>query len=168
MTRLYAIPYDMTAGGFYFSTLSEFVMNDANNRNDQGYRVEEYEIQFLDGDDIDAELAKAWELNQSNFTSFLEKAEEWEESEKISYIIAVGECGYSHDQVIDAPENIDITYYQVQFMRELAEQFVDDGLYGEIPTTLVSYIDYQAIARDLEVEYSTIKIAGEWFIYRCA
>ncbi|GAA6210955.1 hypothetical protein NBRC116602_06950 [Hyphomicrobiales bacterium 4NK60-0047b] len=167
MIRLYAIPYDMTAGGFYFNSLSEFVMNNANNKNDQGYAIEEYEIQFLDGDLIDAKLAKAWGLNQANFASFLEKAEQWEESDKISYIIAVGECGYSHNQVVDAPEDIDITLYEIQFMRELAEQFVDDGLFGEIPTALVNYIDYQAIARDLEMEYSTINIAGKWFIYHC-
>lgn len=52
-------------------------------------------------------------------------------------------------------------------MQELAEQFVDDGLFGEISTALVNYIDYEAIARDLEMEYSSINITGKWFIYHC-
>jgi len=51
-------------------------------------------------------------------------------------------------------------------MRELAEQFVDDGLFGEVPEQFQFYIDYDAIARDLAVEYSEVEIAGERLIYR--
>ena len=52
-------------------------------------------------------------------------------------------------------------------MRELAEQFVEEGLYGDIPESLQFYIDYEAIARDLSVEYSETVIAGSRVIYRC-
>ena len=51
--------------------------------------------------------------------------------------------------------------------RELAEQFVEEGLYGNIPESLQFYIDYEAIARDLSVEYSETVIAGSSVIYRC-
>ena len=53
-------------------------------------------------------------------------------------------------------------------MRELAEQFVDEGLFGEVPESFQFYIDYDAIARDLAVEYSEIRIAGERLIYRAS
>lgn len=36
----------------------------------------------------------------------------------------------------------------------LAMQFVDDGLFGEIPESLESYINYEKIARDLRIDYS--------------
>ena len=36
----------------------------------------------------------------------------------------------------------------------LAMQFIDDGLYGEIPESLEFYIDYEAMARDLRMDYS--------------
>ena len=52
-------------------------------------------------------------------------------------------------------------------MRELAEQFLEDGLYGEIPEHLQAYIDLDAIARDLTVDYSETSIAGTRLIYRC-
>lgn len=52
-------------------------------------------------------------------------------------------------------------------MRELAEQFVDEGLFGDIPERLAGYIDYDAIARDLAMDYAETTIAGEWLIYRC-
>ncbi len=52
-------------------------------------------------------------------------------------------------------------------MSDLAEHFVDEGLYGPIPESLAYYIDYEAIARDLSVEYSETSIAGKRLIYAC-
>ena len=39
---------------------------------------------------------------------------------------------------------------------------------GDIPEHLQFYIDYDAIARDLAVDYSEIVIAGEYLIYRAS
>ena len=52
-------------------------------------------------------------------------------------------------------------------MRELAEQFVDEGLYGEIPANVSFYLDYDKMARDLSVDYTETRIGGENIIYRC-
>lgn len=51
-------------------------------------------------------------------------------------------------------------------MRELAERFIDDGLFGEIPEHLVNYIDMDAIAYDLAMDYAETEIAGQHLIYR--
>ena len=161
---LFAQPYDISATGFYFETPEQYDEFSAKTRNDFSQPVEEFEIQFIDGDDIDSELAQAWELNQGNFTEFLDAAEDWDEDQKRHYIIAVSECGYAHDEAVEEPE-IDI--YYVDGLRELAEQFIDDGLYGPIPKTLQYYIDYDAIARDLAMDYSETVIAGERLIYAC-
>jgi hypothetical protein len=48
-----------------------------------------------------------------------------------------------------------------------AIQFVDDGLYGTIPASIQNYLDYDAIARDLGMDYSEITIDGTRYIYRC-
>ena len=88
---------------------------------------------------------------------------------KQALIIAVGECGYHFDIVdndLSVIENVDI--YQVDTLRELAELFVDEELYGEIPESLQFYIDYDAIARDLAVEYSETTINGIRLVYRCS
>jgi antirestriction protein len=58
--------------------------------------------------------------------------------------------------------------YHVDSVRELAEQFVEDGLFGDIPEQLQFYIDYDAIARDLAVEYSEIDVADERLVYRAS
>lgn len=168
MTQLYAQPYDCSASGFYFDDFEEYQTRSRNNRKPSGELVEEYEIQFIDGDEIDVALAKAWELGQGNFAAFLEAAETWDEDQKIRFIIAVGECGHDHDEAASNPDQIDLIYYQFDSMKELAEHFVDEGLFcSEIPETLRIYLDYDAIARDLSVDYSEVEISGTNYIFYC-
>lgn len=53
-------------------------------------------------------------------------------------------------------------------MKELAHQFVDEGLFGDIPEHLANYIDMDAIAYDLSMDYTETEVAGERLIYRAA
>jgi len=57
--------------------------------------------------------------------------------------------------------------YAVETLRALAEQFLEEGLYGAIPEHLQFYIGYDAIARDLGVDYTETVIAGVRLVYRC-
>ncbi|MBF0381318.1 MAG: hypothetical protein HQL69_09890 [Magnetococcales bacterium] len=98
MTKLYAQPYDITANGFYFSSAEEFETKQKTARNDFGVPVEEFEIHFIDGEEIDSALAHAIGLDQANFPAFLVACEEWEEEEKIIVALAIGECGYVRHQ----------------------------------------------------------------------
>lgn len=164
---LYAQPYDISAVGFYFTDADEYAAKAEKLRNDYGDPVEEFEIQFIDGDAIDSALARAIGLNQANFAQFLGYAEGWMECEKLVVIIAVGVCGFDFNDG-DSPDDLEVDIYHVGSMRELAEQFVDEGLFGDIPAHLTNYIDYDAIARDLSVDYNETEIAGQRLIYRCA
>ena len=165
---LYAQPYDLAATGFYFEDAETFRAKAANLKNDYGEIVEEFEIQLIDAQRLDCAFAKAWEINQANYAAFLEAADEWDDERKIAYIIAVGECGYGHFDFVDDPDGMDITLYELSSMKELAEQFVEDGLFGDIPERLQVYLDYDAIARDLAMDYTETEIAGTPLIYRCA
>lgn len=164
---LHAQPYDISAKGFFFTSAKDYDEKVKSLRNAYGGPVEEFEIQFIDGERIDCDLANAIGINQANFRDYLDCVEAWEDWEKINVIIAVGECGYEFYPQ-DDPDHYGIDHYHVESMRELAEQFVDEGLFGDIPENLQFYIDYDAIARDLAVEYSEIEIAGERLIYRAA
>lgn len=161
---LHAQPYDISATGFYFTSNGEYAAKANALRNHYGDPVEEFEIQFIDGEDIDGELAKAIGINQANLVDFLELVEEWEDWQKVNTIIAVGDLGYSFDPQND-PDHYGIDIYWYNSLRELAEEFVAEGLYGEIPENLQSYIDYDAIARDLAIEHTETVIAGERLIY---
>lgn len=167
-TVLYAQPYDISAVGFYFRDVEEYAAKAAATRNDFGQPVEEFEIQFIDGADIDAALANAIGLNQTNAPRFFEIVDEWDEWDKRKAIIAIGECGHGFDLRTDAPDQLDVDLYEMDSLRALAEHFVDEGLFGEIPEHLAANIDYNAIARDLGMDYAEAEIAGMRLIYRCA
>ena len=166
MTLLYAQPYDRSAEGFYFRDIEEYDNTIATIRNAFGDPVEEFEIQFIDGEQIDCELAEAMDLNQANVGTFLTWVEEWEDWQKIPFIIAVGECGYSFDEDTD-PDEFDVDIYEEENLKDLAYRFVDEGLFGDIPENIQCYLDYDAIARDLGMDYSEITMAGGRMVYRC-
>lgn len=167
MISLYANPYDISATGFYFENVEDYIAKAETLRNSYGDKVEEFEIDFIDGDRIDVDLAKAWGLNQCNFLAYLDACEDWDEDDKRRFIIAVGECGYDFDHEIVQPDDFEVDIYECDSMKDLAEQFVDEGLFGEIPENLTNYIDYDAIANDLGFDYTETSIAGNTLIYRC-
>lgn len=165
MTTLFAQPYDFTANGFYFHSLDEYVTKSFSLN---GPLIEEYEIQFIDGIGIDCQLFEALSINQSNIEAYFNATETWDEDKKLKAIIAIGEVGYQFNLDKDSPDDFDVDLYKLDSMRELAEQFVDEGLYGTIPESIQSYLDYDAIARDLSMDYAQITIDGTRYIYRCA
>lgn len=169
MTLLfYAQPYDTSAEGFYFRSIEEYDRQASTLRNSHGQKVEEFEIQFIDGEGIDCDLAKAWGINQANVQDFIDAVDSWCDDQKTRYIIAVGEVGYAHTQFLDNPDDIEIDIYELDSLKELAYQFVEEGLFGDIPERIQHYLDYDAIARDLGVDYVETIIDGTNLIYRSA
>ena len=167
MTKLYAQPYDISATGFYFTSAAEYDDKAAALRNRYGQPVEEFEIQFIDGESIDAQLFQTVGVHQGDIAAYFEAMEEWSQEDKIKVIIAVGETGYRFDLAKDDPDKFEVDLYECDTMRDLAMQFVDDGLFGEVPSAIQNYLDYDAIARDLGMDYGQVTIDGARYIYRC-
>lgn len=164
-TTLYAQPYDTAAMGFYFESAEEYAEKVQSARNDHGQTVEEFEIQFIEGDAIDAALAEAVGLHQGDVAAFFEAIDGWDAHDKRQVIIAAGACGYAFTWSED-PTSLDVDIYEMDTLRELAEYFVDEGLFGEIPERLQFYLDFDAIARDLSMEFAEAEIAGTRVVYR--
>lgn len=164
--RLYAQPYDISACGFFFSSAEEYLIKAGRLRNGFGQPVEEFEIQFCDGETVDAELFRALGIHQGNFPAFLKACREWDLHGKVLAIIAAGKCGHAFGPDFD-PEGFDIDLYEMGSMRELAWHFVDEGLFGEIPAHVQNYLDFDAMARDLSMDYGEIRVAGTNYVYRC-
>ena len=167
MTLLFAQPYDISANGFFFETEEEYNEKAAALRNSSGWPVEEFEIQFIDGESIDAELFEALSIQQGNFGAFLNEVDTWSDEEKAILIIAVGKAGYEFTLGTDIPDEFDIDLYEIDNLRNLAMQFVEEGLFGSIPESIQHYLDYDAIARDLSMDYSEITINRTRYVYRC-
>ena len=166
-TVLFAQPYDISAEGFYFASVEQYQEHAASNRNSLGLPVEEYEIQFIDGDLLDAELFKAVGVSQANFGVFIDACNYWDTDQKRKAIIAVGECGYSFDLKTGDPDEFDVDIYEMNSLRDLARDFVDEGIYGELPEWVKWHLDYDSVAHDLGMDYTEAVIAGTPLIYRC-
>lgn len=59
----------------------------------------------------------------------------------------------THATLADALEHYeDTSFFPDKTMQEVAEELVDEGCFGDIPASIINYIDYEAIARDLRFE----------------
>lgn len=88
MTKLYAQPYDLDAKGFFFESAEVFEERSDACRNVYGERVEEFEIQFIDGAALDACLFAALGVHQGTISAFFDRAEGWDELQKVMVIVA--------------------------------------------------------------------------------
>ena len=164
---LYAQPYDYDAQGFYFTSFEDYETKYNKNCNVYGQFVEEYEIQFIDGSAIDCDLFKAVK-GEYNLKAFFMVANTWEDYEKIPLIIAYEENitsePFNEEVTSDMFQDIDI-YYDMSF-EDLAWEFIENGLFGEIPKHLENYLDIQLMARDLSFDYNEISVGNNSIIYR--
>lgn len=51
-------------------------------------------------------------------------------------------------------------------MRDLAEQFVDEGLSGDVLTYLICYLDYDVIDCNLSADYMETEVAEHQLVYQ--
>ena len=167
-TILYAQPYQIGVEGFCFSDFDDYETKQATIKDSFGQPVEEFEIQFIDGGQLSQEVFEAWPVTQANLTSYFDALEDWDEEQKIRFIVAVQSGCYGADEAANDPDSFDLDLYRVDSLRDLAMEFVEEGLFGEIPENIRFYLDYDAIARDLDIDgYTEIIVAGERLIYRC-
>lgn len=174
---LYAQPYSWDAKGFYFNSLEDYQSKYSKNKDSFGNPVEEYEFQIIDGTSLECELWKALGgdgyVNLPAFFELLDIADDYQIKQIIAKNNVTGhEWHKTAQDYIDASE--DVTIYEITGgwrspFAQLAEQFVVDGLYGEIPDSLQYYIDYEAIGRDLRHDgYVETEIDGQTVIVQAS
>ncbi len=147
MNQYHATPYDISASGFYFSTFDEFVQKAAKHLNDYGEHVEEYEIQFIDGDN--SELFQALDVNQATLELWFDDFEDLDGDSLIAAIYLTRDVGYAMTDVMSHVEDVHIFEGTVI---EYAQEYIEDtGLLDQIPENLQFYFDTEAFARDLVI-----------------
>lgn len=162
MTHLYhATPYDISAQGFYFSDYESYEEQAAKHRNAYGELVEEYEIQFIDGDNH--QLFKALSVNQATLKQWFD---ELEELEGLDYCKAVylSEEGYSAEQILERMD--DVMIYEGEATDYAYELLEETGMLNEIPESLRFYFDIEAFARDLLLngDISAFELDGSHYV----
>ncbi|WP_019959571.1 antirestriction protein ArdA [Woodsholea maritima] len=163
MTNIYhATPYDISATGFYFSTYEDYLEKFASHRNEYGDPVEEYEIQFIDGDNY--EVFSAIGVNQANLKLWFEAFEALDEDDAVKVIYLADHLGCTTDEVLG---HLDDVYLFKGAALEYAERYIEDtGLLSEIPEHLRYYFDTEAFARDMVLggDITEVEIMGQKWV----
>ncbi len=146
MTTLHATPYNRDASGFYFENATEYEAKATMHVDRFGNLVEEFEIQFIDGDD--AELFEACGINQVNLNVWFDEIEFLQDFEKASLFYLVGVAGYNLDQALEKMN--DTSIYQGDLLDAATELF-DECYLHTLPDNLKYYFDYEKFARDCEL-----------------
>lgn len=161
MSEFYAQPYSLDHTGFYFDSMESF---EAGMEKLGRQNCEEVEIQFIDGDDHLASLAKEAEINQANIGLWFDALEDLDihEARQLTFLL---ERGFNLEDALER-------YDEVCLFHGSAEDYAQDLIEEttEIPENLRYYIDYEAIARDMklngeieEIEHDLIVTNGYEF-----
>ena len=164
MANLYhATPYDSSAAGFYFSTYDEFTERAAKQRNAYGKPVEEYEIQWIEGEGY--ALFHAIRVSQANLKRWCETFEGLDEETTTKLVYLIDHLGYTPAEALDRLDDVQLFEGTAQ---EYAEQLLEDtGLLDALAEHLRRYFDTEAFARDLLLggDISQCEIDGRsWII----
>jgi hypothetical protein len=142
MTEFYAQPYSIEHTGFYFNNIETF---ESGMKKLRKRGCEEVEIQFIDGDDHLGRLASTANIGQGDIYFWFEDLEDLGETE-VTQICFLLDLGYVINEALDRYE--DVCLYNGS-ARDYAYDLIDDTT--DIPENLRFYIDYDAIARDMEI-----------------
>lgn len=156
----YAQPYSLDAQGFYFQDFADYEQKAENLRDRFGNPVEEFEIQFIDGDD--PELFEACGITQANLETWFDAIDVLDDGDKIALFFLLSDLGYRLDQAIDKVGDV---AFQPGRLREVAEEFFDE--INEIPEHLAPYIDYERVARDFELSGDLCEFTYRGRTYTC-
>lgn len=115
----------------------------------------EYEEYFISDYETDIKGLEIHEYeNLDNLNDLLERIESLDAYEVEVLEAIIEASGESLENALETLEKSNYIYYSdIDSYEELAEQFVEEGLFGKIPSLLKSYIDYEKFGRDLKYDY---------------
>ena len=146
MNEYHATPYDISATGFYFKNYEEYSQKAKTHTNAYGQPVEEYEIQFIDGENH--ELFRALNVSQANIKQWFDDFEDLAGEELVKATYLASDLGYSMNDDIHNRFD-DVTLFEGS-PKEYVEQYIEDtGMLNELPDHLRYYFDTEAYARDI-------------------
>ena len=165
-TELFAKPStpDVRGNGFTFDSFKDYHEKAEGVTDSLGNPVEAFEIEFIEGEDIDWEMFVALEVTQATLELYFRRVKRWNEEEKIRVIVATI-CGHTIKRN-SKPNDFEVDIYEVDSLQDLARSFVKEGLFGDIPRHVWQFLDVDALARALRRDFHTLRIAAKRIVYR--
>lgn len=153
----HAMPYDTSKQGFYFTDFDSYI------KGVEASGAEEFELQFIDGDD--AELFNACGINQANLAQWFDDVEVLDDHEKISlfYLMDNNLCS----DLSDALDKIDDVSISQCSLRDAAEELFDECYLHDVPEHVRAYIDYDRFANDCRLGGDMDEFTFQGETYTC-
>jgi hypothetical protein len=162
MTTLHAQPYNIDAQGFYFTSAEEYTTKQEALRDRFGNPVEEFEIQYIDGDD--SQLFEACKIHQGDLGTWFDDIETLEDNEKTALFFLMDDLGYNLDSALSSVD--DVCLYEGPLLDAATELF-DEIYLPEVPEAVRNYIDYAAFAEDCRIGGDMTEFTYEGTTYTC-
>jgi len=116
---------------YYLENMEEWLITDWELEGNLKLRFNEY-----------ANLQKLIDLNET-----LNELDDIE----IKLVSCFIDSGYTEEQAIEKVKSGDVYYFEGR-LEDWAEEMVEEGLLGEVDEKILSYIDYEKVARDLAMD----------------
>ncbi|BFT29914.1 hypothetical protein D210916BOD24_10900 [Alteromonas sp. D210916BOD_24] len=155
MTTLFAQSYGDASVGFYFEDYSEYCKG-IDRLNYKGY--EEFDIQFIDGESGQASLFKAASISQASVQVWFEYLDDLGKYE-IFQLTFLLNCGYELEVALQRYSEVHLHFGSAcNYAQDIIEETSD------IPEHLTNYIDYDAIARDMEINGDITQVTHHTYV----
>ena len=154
-TTFYAQPYNIGVTGFYFTDADDY------HAKAKRHRCEEFELQFVDGDDIDAKLFEAAKINQATIDQWAE-IEDHEHKEALLWLLDDRGCTLE-----EAQEKAEDVILFEGSLTNYAWDFAKDCLNIDAwPDAAQRYWDAEAFGRDLDLggDVDVVRIDGTDYV----
>lgn len=146
MNTFFAQPYNLDAVGFYFENIESYAEQSQKLLDAFGTPVEEFEIQFIDGDDC--QLFSACGVNQANLELWFETIVDLPDHEKTALFYLCSNLGYRLENALVKLDEVILSQDNLQGTSEL---LFDECYLIDIPESVRSYINYEKFAHDCEL-----------------
>lgn len=136
----HAQPYDTSKAGFYFTDEDTYI------KGVEASGAEEFELQYIDGDD--AQLFNACGINQATIIKWFDDVEGLDDWQKPALYWLTSDRGYSLEDALEIMDDVSLTEDTLQ---NAAEQLFDEIYLHDVPESVRSYIDYDKFANDCRI-----------------
>lgn len=146
--RYHAQPYNIDAEGFFFETYEEYLTKSYDLADSFGQPVEEFILQFIDGDKLAAYLFRTLEISSGpTLKTWFEEIESLKSHDLLAACY-LADDGYALEDILDT--HLDDTCLFEGSALDYAHDHIDSmGTLDDLPKSLRYYFDYEAFARDL-------------------
>ena len=103
---------------------------------------------FITDYEADFRIEEYENLNELN--SFAEKLIDLDEYDQKKVLYLVDDIGYSWEDSLEKYE--DVIFYPNSTLEDVAEEMVEEGIFGDLTDQIKGYLDYEKLGRDLGID----------------